>query len=461
MKSFTEAIYYRSPVLLQNLLVSAYGYKLYHKRYSGSLYRDIMEKVRLSRSWSSEEIEAYQSERLHEMVKHCRLNIPYYQQQFSEHGIHENDITATEHITRLPVLQKQTLKEHSRLFRQPGTKPFMLQHTSGSTGTPLTLMVNEETYKLAMALLVEHEESHGVPFGAKRATFAGRMVQPATNMTPPFARMNRAENQKLFSSYHLNSQTFPWYRAELDRFKPAELIGYPSAICDLATHYRQAGASPAFRPTAIITNSETLLEWQRAIIEGVFDCKISDYYGTAEYVLFAGQDKSGVYRLNPLIGLTELLAQHDGSDAESLIATTLTNTAMPLLRYDLGDTAERQSEYKSGSVARLLKSINGRVDDYIETPDGRKIGRIDHIFKGVSGISEAQIIQDKPDHCTIKIKSQSELPEIDKEALQTNFSARTGGAFRLTVESVSSIPRGPNGKFKSVLRHNATGLVNK
>ncbi|MBK1849809.1 phenylacetate--CoA ligase family protein [Marinobacter sp. 1-4A] len=452
MKSFAEAIYYRSPTLLQNLLVSAYGYKLYHKRYSGSLYRDIMEKVRVSRSWSSEETEAYQSERLHEMVKHCRLNIPYYQQQFAEHGIHENDITATEHIKRLPILQKQTLKEHSRLFRQPGTKPFMLQHTSGSTGTPLALMVNEETYKLAMALLVEHEESHGVPFGAKRATFAGRMVQPATNMTPPFARMNRAENQKLFSSYHLNSQTFSWYRAELDRFKPAELIGYPSAICDLATHYKNTGVSPAFRPTAIITNSETLLEWQRAIIEGVFDCKVSDYYGTAEYVLFAGQDKSGVYRLNPLIGITELLSQPDVSEAGKLIATTLTNTTMPLLRYDLGDTAERQSDFKSGSTVHQLKAIYGRVDDYIETPDGRKIGRIDHIFKALNGVSEAQVTQDAPDHCTITIVANSTLSEIDKEIIKNNFLNRTSAKLRVTVETVSAIPRGPNGKFKSVQR---------
>tara|TARA_R110001592_G_scaffold148669_1_gene373815 strand:+ start:2680 stop:4053 length:1374 start_codon:yes stop_codon:yes gene_type:complete len=457
MKGITEAIYYHSPVFMQNLLVSAYGYKLYRKRYSGSLYREIMEKVRLSRSWNSEEIKAYQSERLHEMVKHCRLNIPYYQQQFAEHGIHENDITSTEHITRLPILEKQKLKEHSQLFTESGTKPFMLQHTSGSTGTPLTLMVNEETYKLAMALLVDHEENHGVPFGAKRATFAGRMVQPATDMTPPFARMNRAENQKLFSSYHMNSQTFPWYRAELDRFQPAELIGYPSAICDLAAHYKEAGVSPAFRPTAIVTNSETLLEWQRTIIEDVFDCKVCDYYGTAEYVLFAGQDKSGIYRLNPLIGITELLAQPNVGEAKRLIATTLTNTTMPLLRYDLGDTAERQSEHHSGTVVHQLKTINGRVDDYIETLDGRKIGRMDHIFKGLDGIFEAQIIQDAPDHCTIKIISQPAFSVVDRSVLQSNFLARTGGAFKLTVETVSSIPRGSNGKFKSVIRNISLG----
>jgi len=456
-RSLTEAIYYRSPVFLQNILVSAYGYKLYHERYSGSRSREILEQVRRCRSWSSAEVEAHQSERLHKMVKHCRSNIPYYQQQFAEYGLHENDITATEHITRLPILDKQTLRAQSDLFKQPGAKPFMLQHTSGSTGTPLTLMVNEETYKLAMALLVDHEEHHGVAFGMKRATFAGRMIQPANNMTPPFARMNWAENQKLFSSYHLNSQTFPWYQAELDRFQPAEIIGYPSAICDLAAQYKEAGISPAFRPKAIVTNSETLLEWQRAIIEEVFDCRVADYYGTAEYVLFAGQDKNGSYRLNPLIGVTELQEHSDDRTTGRLIATSLTNTTMPLLRYDLGDTAESHTGSHLGAVVQQLKTIEGRIDDYIQTPDGRKIGRIDHIFKGVKGISEAQAIQDDWDHCTIKLINSSALPEAEMEALKNNFSARTGGKLRLTVEIVTSIPRGPNGKFKSVLRKTPKG----
>tara|TARA_R110002096_G_scaffold299040_2_gene493495 strand:+ start:13933 stop:15306 length:1374 start_codon:yes stop_codon:yes gene_type:complete len=457
MGTISQAIYSRSPTFLQDLLVSAYGYRLYHKRYSGPLYHELLEQVRRCRSWSPAEIEAHQSERLHQMVKHCRSNIPYYQQQFAEYGLHENDITTTEHITRLPVLEKQTLREHSPLFKRPGAKPFMLQHTSGSTGTPLALMVNEETYKLAMALLVAHEEYHGVPFGAKRATFAGRMVQPASNMTPPFARMNWAENQKLFSSYHLNSRTFPWYRAELDRYQPAELIGYPSAICDLATQYREAGVVPAFRPQAIITNSETLLAWQRAIIQEVFDCKVSDYYGTAEYVLFAGQSKDGIYRLNPLIGITELLDQTADRKVGRLIATSLTNTAMPLLRYDLGDSAERPVLSGSRASVHQLETINGRVDDYIETPDGRKIGRIDHIFKGLNGISEAQVVQDAPDHCTIKVIIRSELPETEIDTLTHNFSERTGGMFRLTVETVASIPRGPNGKFKSVLRTTLQG----
>ncbi|WP_166264783.1 phenylacetate--CoA ligase family protein [Marinobacter caseinilyticus] len=450
MTSAAERLYYSSPVWLQNVLVSAYGYKLFHKRYTG-IYHQILRRVRESRFWTPEQIEAYQSEQLFLMAKHCRENIPYYQALFAEYGLHENDFTHTTHLTRLPVLDKETLRSKSDQFRQPGVKPYIVQHTSGSTGTPLALEVNEYTYKLAMALLVEHEEFHGVPFRARRATFAGRMVQPSDRMTPPFTRMNHAEKQKLFSSYHLNADTFPWYQRELSRFQPDELIGYPSAICDLSMHYQQSQSKPGFQPTAIVTNSETLLEWQRETIESTFGCPVYDYYGTAEYVLFASQGSDQNYHLNPVIGITELLVHDPETATGHLVATSLTNHSMPLLRYNIGDTGQGVPPGPAGTVIHKLGRVNGRVDDYIETPDGRRIGRMDHIFKGVAGIREAQVIQDRPDHCLIKIVEKNYNIKLDKELLKNNFISRTGPEIKIDIEVVKNIPRGSNGKFKSVI----------
>lgn len=452
MGSTAEQLYNLSPAWLQNVLVSAYGYRLYRKRYGGD-FRKILDQVRESRQWSNEEIQAYQDEKLFEMVRHCRQHVPYYQRLFAEHGLHENDITSTSDLSKLPILTKQELRADPESFKAPGFPGFMTQHTSGSTGTPLVLEVNELTYRLAMALVVEHEEHHGVPFGARRATFAGRMVQPSTDMKPPFARMNRAENQKIFSSYHLNVETFPWYRRELDRFQPKELIGYPSAICDLASHYRSAGQTPNFKPTAIITNSETLLDWQRDIIGHVFQCPVWDYYGTAEYVLFAGEETDG-YRLNPILGITEI---HKSLDSRTgrLIATSLSNTSMPLIRYDVGDNAEPfHNTTIENQVIHRLTQVTGRLDDYIETPDGRRIGRIDHIFKGVTGIAEAQVIQDMEDHCTALIKAEKSFSEYHRKRLVDNFNSRTGGKMRISLQMVKKIEKGPNGKFKSVIRKN-------
>lgn len=450
MASLQEQIYYHSPVWLQNLLVSAYGYRLYRKRYTG-VFHEIRALLREARAWDRQQIEAWQSEKLHNMIRHCRQTVPYYQQLFADYGLHENDFTSVKDVQKLPILSKATLRENNDAFRSSSGKAYMVQHTSGSTGTPLALEVNEYTYKLAMALVVDHEEYHGVPFGARRATFAGRMVQPADDMRAPFSRYNRAENQKLYSSYHLNEKTFPAYRKDLDRFAPKELIGYPSAISTLAMHYIDTGERPSFSPRTVITNSETLLSWQREKIEHVFQCPVFDYYGTAEYVAFTGQDNSGLYVANPIIGILEVVTndqvvKHTGT----LTATSLTNTAMPLLRYQLGDTAIT-ADSSIGPV-QAIREITGRVDDYIITPDGRSIGRIDHLFKGLSEIREAQVIQDRTNHCTVRVVTADPLSIQGRKILSSNITSRLGTDMMFDIQEVSSIRRGANGKFKSVIK---------
>lgn len=124
--------------------------------------------------------------------------------------------------------------------------------------------------------------------------------------------------------------------------------------------------------------------------------------------MFAGQDRTGIYRPNPIIGITEVEIDSDSNDTGRLLATSLTNKQMPLLRYNLGDTATLANSTEAAIGIPGLNSINGRIDDYIETSDGRLIGRIDHIFKGVDGIQEAQVVQSQPGWATIKlVKNQS------------------------------------------------------
>lgn len=447
----SEKLYFHSPPLIQNIMISAYGHLLYQKRYQG-LYHEIRKELEVARELSATEKRSLQEERLHQMVVYCYNQIPYYQKLFAEHELRPGDITQIEDLKKLPILNKQTIVEQDHSFRsKDSTKPFMIQQTSGSTGTPLALQVDERTYKLAMALLVEHEELHGVPFGARRATFAGRMLKLADDMAPPFSRFNRSENQRLFSSYHINESTFPHYKKELDKFQPQELIGYPSAIYDLALHYLKSDSKPDFKPTAIITNSETLLLWQREKIESVFGCPVCDYYGTAEYVMFAGQDNTGIYQPNPIIGITEVEIGSDSEDTGRLLATSLTNRQMPLLRYNLGDTATLANPSEGNSGTPGLKSINGRVDDYIETSDGRLIGRIDHIFKGVDGILEAQVVQSQAGYATVKLVKNSSA-DFNENILITNCRQRLGDDFQVAVEYVPDIPRGRNGKFRSVVR---------
>lgn len=456
MKEIAQNIYNYSPVWAQNLLVSAYGYKLYRSRYTGPVFDQVKRDIQVVNTMSAKEHNTFQAERLYEMIKHCRANVPYYTKLLAELGLTENDFTDTKHLKKLPILEKESIRKNPEQFRAKSSWPYMIQNTSGSTGTPLSLWVDEYTYKLAMALLIDHEQRQGVPFGARRATFAGRMIQRVEKMTPPYSRFNRAENQRLFSSYHINSDTFPYYDAELDRFQPEEIIGYPSAIYDLALQYLNHRIKPRFQARCIITNSESLLEWQKHTIESVFNCKIFDYYGTAEYLTFAGQCPKGNYHFNPLIGITEVIeakgAEVEHLDVGEIIVTSITNMSMPLLRYRVGDTASfLRSECECGNINQHTSHIHGRIDDVIITRDGRKIGRIDHIFKGLSGIKQAQVVQKTLTKCIINIEKVNDEELIDEDSLKINFKKRTSPEISIEICYLSSIPKSVNGKFRSVV----------
>lgn len=70
-----ESLYYSSPVWLQNMLVSALGYRLYLKRYTGR-YHQIRALLSEARHWTESQRLAYQNERLYEMVRFCKQNVP-------------------------------------------------------------------------------------------------------------------------------------------------------------------------------------------------------------------------------------------------------------------------------------------------------------------------------------------------------------------------------------------------
>ena len=67
-----------------------------------------------------------------------------------------------------------------------------------------------------------------------------------------------------------------------------------------------------------------------------------------------------------------------------LVCTGLLNADMPLVRYRVGDRgalAPADEGCRCGRTLPTLATVEGRVDDVLLTPDGRRIGRLDPVFK--------------------------------------------------------------------------------
>lgn len=125
---------------------------------------------------------------------------------------------------------------------------------------------------------------------------------------------------------------------------------------------------------------------------------------------------------------------------------------MPLLRYQLGDRAIlSNSKCSCDQHTQFLTKVLGRVDDVILTENGRKIGRVDHIFKGNAGIKEAQIIQKDINQCEILIVKSEHDAVIDIGSIQKNLIERTSPSMLVDIVFTDQIKKNKNGKFKSVI----------
>src|SRR5262249_8028755 len=136
-----------------------------------------------------------------------------------------------------------------------------------------------------------------------------------------------------------------------------------------------------YRPRGIITSAMVLHNWQRRVIEEVFACRVTNRYGCEEVSLIACEcERHEGLHVNADNLLVEVL--RDGRPAApgepgSVVVTDLSNRAMPLLRYQVGDVAVATDRLcPCGRGLPLLERIEGREADYVVTPSGRLISGI-------------------------------------------------------------------------------------
>jgi phenylacetate-CoA ligase len=454
VKAWISSAYERSPILLQNAMISAYGWKLARLRY-GRTYEQYLIALLKSQRYSDSELRELQDENVRALVQHCYEQVPYYGRLMRELRLTPADFKSTADLPKLPILDKETVRSHPDLFYAGNylREPCEIVSTSGTTGATLRIRVDAEGRRRNYAFFGRLKCWAEIDPGARVAVFAGRTIVPASVNAPPFWRYNLAAHALLFSSYHLSDTNVPAYLGRLCGWNPELIDSYPSSVSMLARHVLENGG-PAPRPKAIITSSETLLSDQREAIAAAFNTRIFDQYGAAEQACFISQCEIGAYHVHPEFGVTEFVpdpSDHSHSVSQ-IIATGFTNWAMPLLRYQTGDVAiPAAGECACGRNFPTVEQILGRTDDLITTPDGRRVGRLDPVFKGLETIRQAQIVQENLNRIRILIVPGNGFSNADRDSFCRELQKRLGPGIEYTVEQVSEIAAGPGGKFRSVI----------
>jgi len=260
----------------------------------------------------------------------------------------------------------------------------------------------------------------------------------------------------LFSLYHMKEATLAAYTRELQRPGYEFWQGYPSSLGLVSQYLLDTGSALGeAAPRTVFPSSETLLDFHKDKIERATGARIADRYGNAEFAVSALQCPEGRYHVDTEFGVLEIDAHEECDDwvRGEIIATGFANPAMPLIRYRTGDVAtlRKRGSCPCGRERPIIEQIDGRLEHYVVTPDGRCIGRMDHVFKDALQVKEAQILQSSPDAIRVRLVPRPGFDAKAERELESSFRKRLGEEITIDYEQVSEIERDASGKFRAVI----------
>jgi phenylacetate-CoA ligase len=449
-----DSLYSKLPILAQHAATSTYGLYWHWLRF-GPGYSQFLRGYLEREFFQQQDWKNWQDQVLRDVLTGA-LTVPYYAQAWTKS---QKDAALAGRLFDLPLLEKEPLRANAQSFLRTDMRPgrTLTFYTSGSTGTPIAAIYTVAELRDSLALREARSARWaGVSFQQARATFSGRIVEPNPDSKGPFYRFNAAEKQVYFSPFHLRPDTASFYLRALEKYKVRWLTGYAVSYYLLAKFTLEQGLKVPSGIQAIITTSEKVNPEMRQTMEKAFHCKVFEEYSTVENVLFASECDYGRLHVSPDVAVVEIL-RPDGSpclqgEAGEVVATSLTHTYQPLIRFRLGDIAIWDAEpCPCRRLMPVIKEVLGRIENIVIGPDGRQMVRFHGVFVNQPHVREGQIIQEALDYIRVKVVPTDDFGILDVQDIVQRVQQRLGEKVKVVVEPVSVIPRTKAGKFQAVV----------
>ncbi len=437
-------LYWRLPAPLRNVGAGWHGSRLARRRYGP-------ETDALADAYLNAERRPQNSDgQLAEALWRAARAVPYYRELWSERR-RRGCRLSVERLENWPLLDKQSVRRDPESFvaEDAWSRELWVERTSGTSGTPLKLFRSRRTLRARYALYeARHRAWYGVSRRDRWAMIGGQLVARQSAVEPPYWVWNRPMRQLYVSSYHLAPEQARRSLEAIAQRRCRYVWGYPSSLAALAAAALEGGVGLGLR--VAVANAEPLLPAQRALIERAFGAPCRETYGMVELVAGGGECEAGRLHLFPELGHVELLEDGQPAREGEIVATSLLDADMPLIRYRTGDRGGpiEPQLCRCGRTLPVIGRIEGRADDLLYSRDGRPVGRLDPVFKDDLPVRESQIVQDADGSVRVLV---APAPGFDRRAQRGLVRALEDrlGDLEIAVEVVDAIPRGPNGKFRA------------
>jgi phenylacetate-CoA ligase len=413
-----------------------------------------------SQWWSEDELREWQKKKLQDLLRHAYANVPYYRRMFNKQGISPENVRDPDDLKILPVLTKDMIRADFKDFMSNdiGKRRAVLNSTAGSTGTPFKYYSDMDAFSMSWAATFRAWTWAGYRLGDKRVTFGGSSLVPNAGASLVQGIRDRLERNRRLSSFGISDRVLSEYVELIHGYRAPFLRGYASSIYELALFVKRQGIS-YIRPKAVFTTAEMLLPRYREVIEEQFGCRVFDNWGCNDGGGNACECEkhSGFHSAAERSIIEFVNSESSGDGSGEIVLTDLHNYSMPFIRYLNGDVGTPSSDKcPCGRSLPLLKSINGRANTFVTTPEGKRFhgAYFSHIFYELSSFTQFQVIQKSSDHWIIRVVP---IPAVDSLTQQKDIEklkktiAQSSQRVNVEVQVVDAVPTSKAGKWRYIV----------
>ncbi|PYJ62918.1 MAG: capsule biosynthesis protein CapK [Verrucomicrobia bacterium] len=395
------------------------------------------------------------------LLRHCRGAVPYYVERFrSIDSTHLEDADPREFLLRLPIVTKETIRAEFVKLQSTdlGRRKWSYNTSGGSTGEPVRLVQDSEYDDRSAAIGLFYNWLLGGEVGEPVVRLWGseRDLEGGTNSRK--ARFfNWLTNTTWLNAFLMSPERMRQFIQSLNRLRPRLIVAYVQAAYELARFAEGERISVAPQ-RAVLTSAGTLYPFMREKIATVFGCEVYNLYGSREVSDIAcelpGLDGLWVAPWGNFVEIVDEAGRPVPPGTEgNIVVTCLTNYAMPLLRYWIGDRGALRPDdtLAEHPGTQVLKRVSGRSVDVFRTRDQTLIDGeyFTHLLYFRPWVRKFQVVQKAQEHVLFKCvranggPSRSELEDIAAKARLV-----MGADCRVDFEFPDDLPPHPSGKYR-------------
>lgn len=394
--------------------------------------------------------------KLFRMVEYSMKHIPYYARVAKERNISISERTIFEDIRKFPILTKEVIRKEGNSLRSSRISAVM-NTSGGTTGEPVTFYQDASSRDAGAAIKMLFNEWAGRTdgeymmnlWGSERDIleggdgFRGMMVRYFTNT-------------EMLNSFRMSNEQMDSFIRKIRINHPKLLLSYVQSAYELAKYAHGKGISiPGSE--AVMTSAGNLYPSFRSLIEEIFECPVFNRYGSREVGDMACdcEQHNGLHLdvFNHYIEILDEKGYTVGPDAiGQVFVTTLSNYAMPLIRYRIGDMASGVDFLTTCDCGRgfpLVRTLAGRDVGLFYLEDGTAIDGefFTHLFYGKEWVRKFQVVQEDYHIIRVNIVLNDQENAGEKDEIFSGIRAVMGAGCDIRWEVLDDIPASKSGKF--------------